>query len=145
MGHSLTLHSKWQLRGHFLYKVWIIYSILIKIIVHLSSRTVRQIQPSQTLLFLIAMLKPIPILCLLFLLICMVCNYFLLLPNNIVAVLILLPQNDNPLKAKEWHLWTSKHSYAFRVLHKKLLLRLQLASHPWWAGKEKYSFKISDL
>lgn len=74
VGHSLTLHSKRQLRGHFLYQVWIVHSALMRILLHLSSRTVRQSQPSQSLLFLTAILMHIPILCLLFLLISMVCN-----------------------------------------------------------------------
>lgn len=39
--------------------------------------------------------------------------------NYTVAVLTLLLQNDDPLKAKYWHLWPSKHSYVFKVLHKK--------------------------
>lgn len=63
VGHSLTLHSKWQLRGHVFYQVWIVYSALMKIVVHLFQQD-RQSQTSQTLLFLTAILMHIPILCL---------------------------------------------------------------------------------
>lgn len=70
VGHSLTLHSKWQLRGHVLYQVWIVYSALMKITVHLSSRTdkasLHKVSSS--------LLQYLCTFCVLFLLISMVCN-----------------------------------------------------------------------
>lgn len=72
VGHSLTLHSKWQLRGHVFYQVWIVYSALMKIVVHLSSRTdkasLHKLSSS-----LLQYLCTFPF-CVLFLLIAMVCS-----------------------------------------------------------------------